>query len=405
MNPFRELPQHAVGMLGQVAGALPQVLITVYLARRGSLETAGLFAVTTGLAAAAFTAAMWGFTPHIVLHRMRQFPAMTYFIGRAMALLLVSVGVLAVALAYLPEVGITLVLAVIALRGADAMIDLHLGLTQVWRGAGPAINLYAALHACKLVLLLVLLVVLETLTSISPELVILIGSLLSFGGATVLLLTQPRLWQDYDDTKMRIARLFSEATWLGLAAVLCAIVTNMPRINLPWMLSGDELGVAGIALTISTFFGMAFYTAWIRHFPGLAINATPLALARFMLEIAVLSFAFAAAAAWILPPLAAWIFDFDISQFGALVRAILLATVVFFAGMCLANLYKLGRYQWLEGLVYVVALALFVALRVVAGDWASLPALLAATGTLMAACSLPAVLVRRIAPAGADSNG
>lgn len=405
MNPIRELPQHVVGMLGQVAGALPQVLMTVYLARRGSLEVAGFFAVMTGLAAAAFTAAMWGFSPHIVLHRLQRFPAMTYFVARAMALLLATAGVIAIALACFPEVGLTLVLAVIALRGADAVIDLQLGLAQVWRGAGPAINLYAGLHVCKLVLLLLVLGIVETLTSISPELVILIGSILSFVGTAAFLLSQPRLWVDHDGTTMQIARLFGEATWLGLAAVLCAVVTNVPRIHLPLMLSGDELGVAGIALTISTFFGMAFYTAWIRHFSRLAVNPTFGALSAFVIEIAVLGLAFVAAASWILPPLAAWIFDFDVTRFGEQVRGILIAAVVFFAGMSLANLHKLGRHQWLEGFVYVVAGAVFVALYFVGGDRTSLPSLLVTAGAVMAALSAPAIFMRRSPATGAAPDG
>lgn len=405
MNPIRELPQHVVGMLGQVAGALPQVLMTVYLARRGSLEVAGFFAVMTGLAAAAFTAAMWGFSPHIVLHRLKRFPAMTYFVARAMALLLATAGVIAIALAYFPEVGLTLVLAVIALRSADAMIDLHLGLAQVWRGAGPAINLYAGLQVCKLALVTILFGIAETLKSMSAELVILASSAVSFAAATAILLAQPRLWIGHDRTTMQIARLFGEASWLGLAAVLCAVVTNVPRIHLPLMLSGDELGVAGIALTISTFFGMAFYTAWIRHFSRLAVNPTFRALSAFVIEIAVLGLAFVAVATWILPPLAAWIFNFDVARFGEQLRGILIAAVVFFAGMSLANLYKLGRHQWLEGFAYVVAGAVFVALYFAGGDRASLPSLLVAAGAVMAALSAPAIFMRRSPATGAAHDG
>lgn len=395
MRLLREWPQHVIGVAGQVAAGLPQIVVTIYLARRSSLEAAGLYTVATGLAAAAFTAALWGFAPHIVLDRLRRFPAMTYLVARSLALVLVSLGILAASRAYFPEIGVVLVLAVIAFRGADAVIDLQFGLTQVWRGAGPAIYVHAALHACKLLLLVVLLILPGRLTRLAPEHVILISAILALAGSVAILAAQPRLRRAADHAPNLVARLFGQTAWLALAAIFCAIVTNVPRISLPHFHEGDALGVAGIALTISTFFGMAFYTAWIRHFSGLTVNPRADAVAAFAFEIAVLGALFASAAVWLLPALVAGIFDFDLMRHGHAFQSILLAAVAFFAGMSLANLYKLGRHQWIESLVYLMALGLMIGWRFMHSEQAGLPTLLVLGGASMTALSIPALFMRR----------
>jgi len=383
--------QHLIGMAGQVTAALPQVLVTLFLARRVSLESAGHFTVVAGLAAAAFTVAAWGFVPHMVLERFRRFPAATYLAARAIALLLIAGFTLAVGFTLFPETGRTLLLAVIALRAADAIIELHFGFAQVWFGAQHAIQMHAVLHAGKLLLLATPLLFAMRRPAATAELAILTGSIAALAGAALALIVRRRIWARSSDSPESVAALFSQASWFGIAAILCGVVTNLPRMSLPLAYDGAALGVAGISLTIATFFGMALYTAWVRHFPQLAVGRDPARAAIFLREYAIVSGLCAAAAVLPLPPLAAWLFDFDLRQFGGEMRGLLLAAVVFFAGMGLANLYKLGRRLWRESLVYLAATLLAAGLgaAVLPGNGLALPLL--SVGVLMALLSVPAM--------------
>jgi hypothetical protein len=390
MPRFRDWLNHALGLAGQLIAASPQVIIALYLARLDSLESAGHFTAVAGFAAAAFTVAAWGFVPHMVIERFQRVPAVTYLAARGVALLLVGAATLWAGSAWFPDVPASLMLAVVVLRTADAIIDLQFGFAQVWLGAERAIQTYARLHFAKLALLAIpVLLVATWRPEISSGDAVLAGSAAAFAGTLLALLTRRQIWLPATGRSGGIASLFTQATWLGLAAILCAVVTNLPRIGLPLAYDGARLGVAGISLTIATFFGMAFYTAWIRHFARVSATherSDVIALLRELLAVAVLC---ALAAIWPLPLLAGWLFDFDVAQFGGEVRSLLLAAVVFFAGMGLVNLYKLSRNQALESLAYLIVavLALTVGRNALAQTGLAWP--MVAAGVLMAAAAMP----------------
>ncbi len=391
MRKFRDWLTHLIGMAGQVVAALPQVLITVFLARRGQLESAGLFAVATGLAAAAFTVASWGFVPHMVLERMRQFSASTYVLARATAIVVVGTITLVLGLALFPAIGLGLLLAVVVLRAADTLLELQFGFLQIQTAADRAILFHAGLQAGKLLLMTAVMAASSLWPAATPDRVILIGTATALAGAVAALLVQYRKGMRGEATPAGMRKLFIQASWFGLAVVLCAIVTNLPRLSLPYAYDGERLGVAGVALTIATFFGMAFYTSWIRHYPRLAQEHDPSRAVAFLLELGMLAALCAMAAVWPLPWLAAWLFAFDLDLFRDDVRAILLASVVFFAGMGLANLYKLRWRPWSEALVYFAALIAALALGYALLPLGGLAPSMLLIGALMAALSVPAL--------------
>jgi hypothetical protein len=391
MRTLRDWFQHVLGIAGQVAAAVPQVLMTVYLARRDSLESAGHFTVATGLAAAAFTIAAWGFVPHMVLERFRRFPAPTYLAARGIALGVVGLATLAAGMAMFPEISLTIVLAVIALRGADAVIELHFGFEQVWSGPERALRLHAGLHSGKLALLAVVILIAGLWPAHSPDRVILAGAVTACALAIAVLLARHRLWSQNGDASHGVSALFAQASWYGVAAVFCAIVTNLPRLSLPLAYSGEALGVAGVTLTITTFFGMTFYTVWVRHFSLLAKNRLSSRVVAFARELLLLGLLCAIACIWPLPQIAAWLFDFDSLRFGGEVRGIMLASVAFFAGMSLLNLYKLGQRPWCETLGYSATIAFGIAVGVTVFPQTGLMLPMLGAGILMVAMSIPAL--------------
>lgn len=388
---LREWPQHLIGIAGQVAAGLPLVIVTAFLARNAGLETAGWFVVATGLVAAAHTLALWGLAPHIVIYRLRAFPAATYLLARGIAVLVVACGVYAASRVFFPMIDPVLVLAIIVFRAADATIDLHFAFTQVWRGAARAIYVHASMHGIKLLLLITVLALSAAFRAELSGCVVLVAAALALAAALVALLRHPDLLGTPAGPIQDIARLIGQSAWLAVAAIFCAAVTNLPRIALPHFHADDELGAAGVALTVSTFFGMAYYTGWIRHFSRLSANPTRVHVAAFMREILALGLLFAVAAYWLLPVPVAWIFDIDSLRHEPTLRPIMVGAVAFFGGMSLVNLYKLGRHQWLESLVYLVAFLMMIGWRYAWPEFVGLPALLTAGGLLMAVLSVPAM--------------
>lgn len=389
MRQFRDWLNHALGLAGQLVAAAPQVIIALYLARRDSLESAGHFTVVAGLAAAAFTVATWGFVPHMVIERFQRVPAVTYVAARGVALLLVGATTVCAGIAWFPDVPANLMLAVVVLRAADAIIDLQFGFAQVWLGADRAIQTYARLHSAKLLLLATPILFAAWRRTVTPGDAVLVGSAAAFAGAATALLTQRQIWIPVTGKSGGIASLFTQTTWLGLAAILCAVVTNLPRIGLPLAYDGARLGVAGISLTISTFFGMAFYTAWVRHFARISATRVRSGVIDLLRELVTIAALCGLAAVWPLPLMAGWLFDFDVQYYGSEVRSLLLAAVVFFVGMGLVNLYKLSRRQPPESLAYLAVIVLALAVGPGALAHTGFALQMVAAGFLMAIMALP----------------
>lgn len=348
-----------MGVVGQVAAVLPLLLVTVYLSRTAGLETAGLFTVMVGASAAAFSIALWGLRTSILLERFEFLSPGDYLAARLIALSLASLVV--VAAGFWLQLGVGLVVSVILLRGCDGLVDLNFAITQVRIGTAGAIRSFALAHITKLLILTVGMVVAALLPVLPFQ------SLLVFSGAIALVFIGRRLISDIRGdggggnriAASNIKQVFANAAWFAIAATVCAIVTSAPRVSLNWLYTGDQLGVIGVSLSVSTFFGMIFYTTWIRYLPRFGAHANFRKVTRvFLIENLAIA-VFCMIASWLLlPPIIAFVFGFSSPEQSNQARSILMASVLFFAGMNTCNLYKVTGTVWMETVAYAVAIVL-----------------------------------------------
>lgn len=381
--------QHAVGLAGQVTAALPQLLVGIYVARVDGIVMAGHFAVLTGVAATTFAASMWGFRSYVVLDRLTRFGAASYAAGRLVAVTVAAVVTLAIASC--AESPPLLAVAVILLRSSDTFIDLAFAINQVVYGTVKSIHWYSRQQFLRLVTIASLVALSTALLRGLPS-----GAALVVGASGSALLGSIALYQSVQrrwSPPKDLLALFRATTLFAIASIVCAAVTSAPRMALPRFHTGLEFGAVGAALTTSTLFGMVFFTTWTRHLPRLMDRNGRLTRIRFALETAALLAMLCILSFTILPALVALIFGFDLGATGDAIRGTLATTAVFYAGMTLANLYKVTAWQIMEVVTYAVALAVFVLPIVLfPATTSSLPVLIAIAGLAMAALSMPAVL-------------
>jgi hypothetical protein len=151
-----------------------------------------------------------------------------------------------------------------------------------------------------------------------------------------------------------------------------------------WLYSGSALGVIGTSLTIAGFFGMAFYTSWLRFLPRFSGAAKKSEAVRsLLLETVAIALLLAVAAWFVLPTLAAFVFAFHEPRQMDLSREVLLSSVAFFAGMNVVNLYKISRHPWMETVSYINTVLLTAILAWVFPSLRQTPALLLVAGFVM----------------------
>ena len=351
--------QHVLGVFGQVAAVLPLLLITVYLSRRSGLETAGLFTVMVGVSAAMFSSALWGLRTSILLDRFVSLGPNNYLAVRVVAMLIAST-VVVIAGVWL-NLDFALVIGVILFRICDGLVDLNFAMTQVWQSTSAAIRLFAVQHLFKLAILAIVIITGMALQSFSVQ------HLFAGSGAVIMIMIWRSLIHTIDRyagksgeiTAAQVWQVFVDAAWFAIAAGVCAVVTSAPRLSLNWLYEGDQLGVIGISLSVSTFFGMVFYTSWIRYLPRFAsanvFNSTAIGFLGENFLVTVISGVFS----WfVLPVIVGLVFGFGGPEQTELAKNVLIASVVFFAGMNVCNLYKVTGSPWMETVTYMFALVL-----------------------------------------------
>ena len=383
--------QQAVGMIAQVAAALPLLLITLLLTRTQGLERAGQFTVVAGLSAFLFSPAAWGFRTHVVLHRFERFTARDYLAARAAAVSLACAATLVSAVLF--HVPLLLGVVVVLFRAGDTLLDLDLAFNQVRRENHVALNRYALRHIAKLALLLLA-------CGLGLALHLPYGDLIVAGvGAAVCVAATlqmiPHLLQESHRpvTLASVRDLFLHSGWFGGAEVCSTALSSAPRISLPWLYSGPAMGVAGTSLSVGGFFGMVYYTTWLRFLPAYKTQPSKRrAIRNFVLESMVISLLLAAASWFILPELVALAFKYRDATDIAMSRNVLMASVAFFASSGLVNLFKITSRPWLEPLSYVCAVAIAACCAWIFPSLRHTPALLIVLGLAMLAFTLPLLL-------------
>lgn len=381
--------QQLAGVTGQVAAVLPLLIVTIYLSNVDGLEVAGQFTVLVGTSAAIYSTSLWGLRSLVQLDQFRSYAAEDLVGTRLIAALVATTAVIGAA-SLLQSAWLSAAL-VIFLRTADAIIDLRFAMTQVWMSTPSAIGQFAILHIIKLALV-VTAISLSFLGLASFDISAVVASLASlilavYGFARVL-----RRNGVNSIHFGRILDVLRAAFWFALAAGLCAVVTSAPRIVLPLMYAGDELGVMGIALSVSTFFGMTFNTTWIRHVTEFRSEFRNTA-SRFLFENLTVATLLAAASWIVLPPIVAFVFGFTRPEESVLTTWVLLSSVAFFAGMNSCNLYRVSRLPWMEAVTYVLTLIASALAFVAVPQLRSTPLLLLVAAAILLSSGLGAVFV------------
>lgn len=381
--------QHVVGMTGQVAAALPLLLITALISRTEGLEQAGKFTIAVGISAAAYAIALWGFRSYVVIDQLEQFAAPEYAAARALTAFVATLATIAAGIWL--GIPFLLLLAVVFLRACDMVIDLLFGFNQVWRDPHEAMNAYTGQNLIKVAVVLAI-----GATSFLPHgprgtLTAVTSSMVVFAGFCVLLLQNLGHHSNWQIHRTKLVDLFFRTRWFALAGVFTAVIVSAPRITLGWFYHGDLLGVVGISLSIANFFGMAFYTTWLRYLPQFpkAPNRTTTAK-HFLYETIGIAILVVFASWLILPPLTAWAFGFKSLAYADLCREVMIASAVFYGCMNVVNLYKASRVQYLESLAYIAPFPVVALVLLCFPGMRGIPVMLIVAGITMLAMAIPA---------------
>ena len=57
-------------------------------------------------------------------------------------------------------------------------------------------------------------------------------------------------------------KILKYSTIFMFATASCALLTNLPRISVEKIYTGNDLGIAGVCLSVSTLFAMVFNVNW-----------------------------------------------------------------------------------------------------------------------------------------------
>lgn len=376
------LSAHVFSLLGQIAGALPLLVISVYLARSEGLAAVGEFAALSGMSATTYMVAWAGFRALMVADRLETFSVRQFVFARTLLAALGTVFLVACGWAF--QFAPMLVAATVFLRIGEGIVDLALGLQQV-RSSATAIRSFGVNNAVRSGV-----VVMPTVAAmmgwVGGGSTLVAGfSALSMLVAVVLVLPAfSRAWElGRHASAQPYSKLLASAFWFGTAGAVCAAVTSLPRVLLPTFgLAEHQFGSAGAALSVATFFGMAFYGSWLRWAPRLRVGAVSAEqVRRFVLETGVILTLLLVGAWFVLSPVVVWMYRLPIGEGDWLVQQILLAAAVFFGAMNLANLFKATRAPWLETIAYLLPLGGGIAMASLLGG--HVPALLLMLAALL----------------------
>ena len=388
--PRVALVQHTLAMFGQITGGLPLLLITALLAHTQGLERAGHFTIIVGLSAAIYSIALWEFRSYVVLEGFARFSAPEYAVARAVALVIATIATICVTL----WMGISLLLAVAVMlyRTCDAIIDLVFGFNIVWRGTSGALHAYAMQNALKLAVLCLAAILSFAVGPHNSESYITASGLVVVVSATLLLVRGLAIRPSARIRPSSVIGLFFQARWFAIATIGVVTMTSAPRVIIAWLYRGDLLGVVGVSLSITSFVGIAFSTTWVRYLPRFRDSKNRYITARnYLFEIAALSVLAAIVSFAVLPSVTALVFGFSDPHHLIVARGVLVAGVVFFGCMSLANLYKATSTPWMEFIVYLVCFVVVGMLTLALPAIRSMVVILVIAGITMLGMSLLAL--------------
>ena len=351
---FRVARSQILGLTAQLIAAAPILLVSIFLSRAISLAAVADFALLIGVSSVAFTLAMIGLRSWLMLDRFREFSEAEYcslrIIGAGfMGLIILTVGLVL-------EAPFFLTIAVVLLRIGDAALDLVMAIDQVRRDARAHMYGYLKGSSFKLVMILIALVAIKLI----PD----IDAYVAFTVAIVVytIFAWNLFFSRCEDlaalfgvgTADRILGLIGRSAVFAIGQITCAFVISLPRFVLPAMEDRNLAGAAGAALTISTFFGMAYFAVWLRWAPRMGkLGVNRYEGVTFCIETCVVCIAMLGVTWAGGVPLLRLFFGLSTSNHLDMALSTLMASVVFYFVLTLANLFKVTKLPWLESIVFL----------------------------------------------------
>lgn len=347
-----------LGLSAQIIAAAPIIVISIFFARTIGLAAVADFTLLIGISSVAFTLGMIGLRSRLVLDHFRNFAEVDYFGLRVVATFAMALVILTAGLAVsAPPV---LTITVMFLRIGDAALDLVMAVDQVRRKDREHMYGYLKGSVFKLVLILLALLVSELIGTISIFSAFACAAVLHAFYAWILLLSRRAGKKTIFGSKtlITIFRLMRHSAVFAVAQIICAVLTSAPRLALPTMADRELAGAAGVALSVSTFLGMAYFAVWLRWMPRFGkdgLNARKTIL--FVVEMTIGLIAMLMTLWAIGAPVVGTIFALTEPAYLEMALLTLMASAIFFFVMTLANLFKPTRLPWAESFVYLGGLA------------------------------------------------
>lgn len=341
------------GVFAQLFHAVPVIAISVFLARYVSLESVADFVVLSGISAILLTVSMLGLRTRLIIDQLELFPLASFgFIRIATVFLLFF---LIMVSGFLLEISIEICLLLAALRTGDAMLDLALGADQVQRELGSQLHSYFVGSLVKLTLFSGAIATTLFLQINNDFSLFVAAAIVYLTISLILLINACKLKFEFIFSPRNCFSLIRESLVFLWASVICASLTSFPRFALAEITDRQLAGIEAAALSVSTFFGMVFYSIWLRwagHFGKTGLKKKD--IFTFLAENILITIGTVVVSIFILGRICAAIFDIEYSIYGGTVSRVLSWSSIFFATMNIANLFKFSRIAWAESGVYLV---------------------------------------------------
>lgn len=378
-----------MGLIGQVSAALPLLLVTVFLSRWVGVKEAGYFSIYIGSSAVVYSIALWGLRSQIVLDKFRNFDSSNYLAFRWVAVSMSAV--LMFVIADRGNLNLALVWVVILFRAVDSCIDLNMAFDQVNMHNSIAIKNFCTRHLSKLTIVVVSFVCGYIFDDKTMYFALVLSgfSLLVFYLSRQAYIEAQKKSVQPSLSMGRMSAIFKAAAWFAIASVACAVITNIPRVAVVSFYDGEMLGIVGVTLSVTAFFGMVFNMTWVRALPKFSSEARNRRAARFfVLENVAISAILLLACYLFLPTVVAMIFGFQGAQNLEVSRNVMLCSVIFFLGQIFSNLFKITSKPWLESCSYALGLLVGVSYWMTVGTNGGYYPLLISSGLAMGIFSL-----------------
>lgn len=354
-DKLKFIAEQFYGLIAQVSTGLPQILILILISNKFSVIKAGLFGIFIGYIAIIYSTLYWGIRNTYVLG-IFKIDKKYYFILRF--IFVVFAGILTFILGLYKSIDLTLIYFMIFIKSVDSLLDIDFGFYQVIDSlkAQKRMGILNVLKLCGSIFFMILYYFDIVFKNYDY-------SLIFFTSLTILYLVfltyNLRLKLKFSNIN-NFFKIIKYSTIFMLATASCSLLTNLPRISVEKIYTDNELGIAGVCLSVSTIFGMVFNVNWQKYFSKYKKTQNKSSLiARYVKENMLLFLICLLFSVSILPYLISIIFNFSFFENYLFVLKLLASFLVFSLGMNFLNIYKLTKYKFLETIFYCLTFIIF----------------------------------------------